>query len=126
MGEIENESRTTRVGCLTMLLMAPIPFVLVGLVVAFVWFVVIPKNRDLTDYTGHAEGVVVKAVKTSASKQLITYTYEVDSRTYEDTLGVTDDTHVGDRLEICYVPHDPAKDHVVDFSDLMCGRDNPR
>lgn len=115
-----------RISWLTMLLLAPVPFVLVGLVVAFIWFVVFPKNRDLTDYTGHADGVVVEAVKTGANNQLITYTYQVDGRVYEDTLGVYEDTYVGDQLEICYVPHDPAKDHVVDYSDLVCGRDNPQ
>ena len=125
MGETENRQEPG-ISWLTMLLLAPVPFVLVGLVAAFVWFVVFPKNRDLTDYTGHADGVVAKAVKTGANKQLITYTYEVEGRVYEDTLGVYENMFVGDRLEICYVPHDPAKDHVVDFSDLVCGRDNPR
>ncbi|MEU6134300.1 hypothetical protein [Nocardioides sp. NPDC047086] len=126
MGQADEQTQTPGISCLTMLFLAPVPFVLVGLVVAFVWFVVIPKNRDLTDYTGRTEGVVAKAVKTGASKKLITYTYEVDGRTYKDTLGVYEHAYVGDQLEICYVPHDPAKDHVVDFSDLVCGRDNPR
>ncbi|MER6941489.1 hypothetical protein ABTX24_13995 [Nocardioides sp. NPDC127514] len=125
MGETENR-QAPQVGCLTMLLLAPVPFVLFGLVVAFVWLVVIPNNRDLTNYTGHTEAVVTKAVKTGASKQLITYIYEVNGRVYEDTLGVYENTYIGDRLEICYVPDDPAEDHVVDFSDLVCGRDNPR
>ncbi|GGR39391.1 hypothetical protein J2S40_002037 [Nocardioides luteus] len=122
----QTEKRQNGVGCLTMLLLAPVPFLLVGLVVAYVWFVVIPGNRDLTDHTGHAAGFVVEATKTGASKQLVTYSYEVAGRTYEDTLGVYEHTDVGDELEICYVPGDPRKHHVVDFSDLACGRDNPR
>ncbi|MFJ2758772.1 DUF3592 domain-containing protein [Nocardioides sp. NPDC087217] len=112
-------------GCLTFALFAPVPFIVFGLVVAYVWFVVTPNNRDLTDYTGHTTAIVTKVVETTGS-DIVHYRYEVGRQTYRDSTGTYDAAYPGDKLQVCYVPSKPKKHHVIDFSNLVCGRDNPR